>query len=323
LSYLLSDHLGSTSLTLDASGNVVSELRYKAWGEVRYAGGITPTKYQYTGQFSYELDFGLDYYNARWLDVSLGRFAQPDSIIPEQTQGVQAWDRYAYTNNNPLRYNDPTGHWSEPLSWLPPAGNQIQLNVAFGVNVKSLFLVYFSVSLVTDHKGGVQLYVTKRDQEYIDGSAQSGGSFDPGPAEEEYPTEMLAFGGASIAYGAIEGSEFRERGTSAYVDEAVNNFVLGVGPVSLDHYATFDKSTGEMSRSQLEGWDIGLGVGGPLTLGTVSTKAIPWTSRLQLSPPLIAGCKTIGLCGSYPPPFAMIETVRESIKRFRDYRDAQ
>jgi hypothetical protein len=40
----------------------------------------------------------------------LGRFAQPDTIIPEQSQGVQAWDRYAYVNNNPIRYTDPSGH---------------------------------------------------------------------------------------------------------------------------------------------------------------------------------------------------------------------
>jgi hypothetical protein len=43
----------------------------------------------------------------------LGRFAQPDSLIPESSQGAQAWDRYAYVNNNPVRYNDPTGHWLE------------------------------------------------------------------------------------------------------------------------------------------------------------------------------------------------------------------
>jgi len=30
-------------------------------------------------------------------------------MIPS-TQGTQAWDRYAYVNNNPVRYNDPTGH---------------------------------------------------------------------------------------------------------------------------------------------------------------------------------------------------------------------
>jgi hypothetical protein len=39
----------------------------------------------------------------------LGRFTQPDLIIPEN-QGVQAWDRYAYVNNNPVRYSDLTGH---------------------------------------------------------------------------------------------------------------------------------------------------------------------------------------------------------------------
>ena len=47
------------------------------------------------------------FYNARWYDPTLGRFAQADSIVPG---GVQGLDRYAYVNNNPLRYNDPTGH---------------------------------------------------------------------------------------------------------------------------------------------------------------------------------------------------------------------
>jgi hypothetical protein len=30
--------------------------------------------------------------------------------VPLESQGVQAWDRYAYVNNNPVRYNDPTGN---------------------------------------------------------------------------------------------------------------------------------------------------------------------------------------------------------------------
>ena len=80
--------------TLDASGNIVSELRYKPWGETRYHSGSTPTRYQYTGQYSYTPDFGLYFYNARWYDPTLGRFAQPDSLIPESSQGAQAWDRY-------------------------------------------------------------------------------------------------------------------------------------------------------------------------------------------------------------------------------------
>ncbi len=49
LSFLLTDHLGSTSLTTDASGNLISELRYTAWGETRYVSGTTPTNYTFTG----------------------------------------------------------------------------------------------------------------------------------------------------------------------------------------------------------------------------------------------------------------------------------
>ncbi|MBI4738411.1 hypothetical protein HY772_02410 [Candidatus Woesearchaeota archaeon] len=135
--YFLGDHLGSTSLTTDTNRAKVSELRYKPCplrytsgglreGEVRYAWtaslSTSPayelTKYTYTGQYSHMDDpatsgvegFGLMDYNARWYDPSLGRFAQADTIVPTFTQGVQAWDRYAYVSNNPVRYNDPTGH---------------------------------------------------------------------------------------------------------------------------------------------------------------------------------------------------------------------
>jgi hypothetical protein len=52
----------------------------------------------------------LYFYGARWYDSALGRFGSPDTLIPEASQGVQAWDRYAGMNNNPVRYNDPSGH---------------------------------------------------------------------------------------------------------------------------------------------------------------------------------------------------------------------
>jgi RHS repeat-associated protein len=118
LSYLLGDHLGSTSLTTSATGTVISESRYKAWGEVRYASGNTATKYAYTGQYSYTSEFGLLFYNARWYDPTLGRFNQPDTIIPGQSQGVQAWDRFAYSNNNPVKYVDPSGHCIDGISTI-------------------------------------------------------------------------------------------------------------------------------------------------------------------------------------------------------------
>src|SRR5512143_493768 len=68
VNYPLTDHLGSTTVTTDSLGNVVSDLRYKPFGETRLASGSTPTEYKFTGQFSNETEFGLYFYNARWLD---------------------------------------------------------------------------------------------------------------------------------------------------------------------------------------------------------------------------------------------------------------
>ncbi len=59
LCYLLSDQLGSTSITTNSCGAKVAELRYKVWGEVRFTSGASPTKYTYTGQYSNVADFGL------------------------------------------------------------------------------------------------------------------------------------------------------------------------------------------------------------------------------------------------------------------------
>jgi len=89
------------------------EIRYKAWGEQRYGSADPTTNRLFTGQLREKLlggSEGLYFYGSRYVDVSLGRFTQADSLIPEASQGTQAWDRYAYGNNNPVKYNDPTGH---------------------------------------------------------------------------------------------------------------------------------------------------------------------------------------------------------------------
>jgi RHS repeat-associated protein len=81
LYFLLTDHLGSTAKVANGATQV-GELRYKAWGETRYTYGTTPTAYKFTGQRLDE-STGLYYYGARYYDPALGRFVQPDSIVPE------------------------------------------------------------------------------------------------------------------------------------------------------------------------------------------------------------------------------------------------
>lgn len=80
--YLLGDHLGSTSIVVDGSGDQISRTLYRAWGEVRYSEGASPTDYLYTGQ-RWDAEIGLYFYNARWYDPSIGRFTQADTDVPE------------------------------------------------------------------------------------------------------------------------------------------------------------------------------------------------------------------------------------------------
>jgi RHS repeat-associated protein len=107
VSYLLTDHLGSTIVAVTGT-SVTGSRRYTAWGQTRDATGSLPTSYQYTGQYHQEA-LGIYYYGARWFDPYLNRWLQPDSIIPDPYNSLD-WDRYSYSRNNPIRYSDPTGH---------------------------------------------------------------------------------------------------------------------------------------------------------------------------------------------------------------------
>jgi hypothetical protein len=40
----------------------------------------------------------------------INRFLQPDTLIPG-VDSPQSWNRFSYVNNNPIRFNDPTGHY--------------------------------------------------------------------------------------------------------------------------------------------------------------------------------------------------------------------
>jgi len=85
LTYLHGDHLGSASLTTDASGAKESLMRYMPYGELR-VGGLS-TDRQFTGQRR-ESSLGFYDYVARQYDPALGRFLQADTIIPGAASGA-------------------------------------------------------------------------------------------------------------------------------------------------------------------------------------------------------------------------------------------
>ena len=97
-----------TSVTANTSGAYATELRYYAYGGVRYNPGNQITTYRYTGQ-RWDSGTSLYCYGARWYDPAIGRFLAADTIVPEPGN-PQSLNRYSYVLNNPLKFTDPTGH---------------------------------------------------------------------------------------------------------------------------------------------------------------------------------------------------------------------
>lgn len=115
--YLLRDHLGTITHVTDASGNVVNEYNFDAWGRRR---NFTDWSYTVAAQTDILPDrgftgheylpwFKLYNMNGRLYDPIVGRFLEPDPVV-QDASSTQNLNRYSYCLNNPLKYTDPSGY---------------------------------------------------------------------------------------------------------------------------------------------------------------------------------------------------------------------
>lgn len=113
IEYPLTDGLGSVRQLTDSSGNVILSRSYDAFGNLRYRSGTGMTHLGYTGELQ-DLTTGLVYLRARFYHPVLGRFLQRDSFAGFGAR-PQSINRYSYTENNPVNYTDPSGHYVDTL----------------------------------------------------------------------------------------------------------------------------------------------------------------------------------------------------------------
>lgn len=121
--YFHKDHLGSISVITDEVGAVTQRLAYDAWGKRRYPNGAddatgilesqAETDRGFTGHEHLQ-EVGLIHMNGRIYDPVLARFLSADPFIQDPFH-IQALNRYAYVNNNPLAYTDPTGFFFKKI----------------------------------------------------------------------------------------------------------------------------------------------------------------------------------------------------------------
>ncbi len=87
---------------------MTSILRYDPYGQITCGAPVQDTIFGYNGE-QYTPQTGLIYLRARNYDPSTGTFTTKDTYLGNKLEPVTR-NRYTYGNNNPITYQDPSGH---------------------------------------------------------------------------------------------------------------------------------------------------------------------------------------------------------------------
>ncbi|GAA1400817.1 RHS repeat-associated core domain-containing protein [Oerskovia paurometabola] len=114
---LVADHHGTAEMTVNNATQQVTRRYHDPYGNAR---GASPTSWvDDKGFLGKPVDStGLTSVGARYYDSQLGRFISVDPIM--DLTDPQQWSAYAYADNNPVTYSDPTGllSWKGAGKWL-------------------------------------------------------------------------------------------------------------------------------------------------------------------------------------------------------------
>ena len=125
--YVVCNSRGDVEAFYNGSGTVKSRYVYDSWGnviKVVNANGVEITNQndvafinpiRYRGYY-FDSETGLYYLKSRYYDPQVGRFINADGYA-STGQGVLGNNMFAYCNNNPVMYSDPTGK-SLTNSWI-------------------------------------------------------------------------------------------------------------------------------------------------------------------------------------------------------------
>ena len=124
-SYYLYDGRNSVTGILTENANLTNSYQYDPYGNLTSGTADGVNYYGYNGE-STNVKTGLQYLRARYYNAENGTFTTEDSDLGT-TKNPLTRNRYAYTSNNPVNYDDPTGHswWKKAVSAVKNVGKKI------------------------------------------------------------------------------------------------------------------------------------------------------------------------------------------------------
>ena len=116
------DLQGNIFAIVNAAGVAVTFYHYDAWGNHKvydadsliemtsptFIGNLNPFRYR---GYYYDTETKLYYLQSRYYDPEVGRFISADQVEYTTPEAFDGLNIYAYCNNNPVMYADPSGHF--------------------------------------------------------------------------------------------------------------------------------------------------------------------------------------------------------------------
>jgi len=229
--YFHRDNLGSVVAITDESHTVVQRIAYDVWGKVRLPSGapdngntLNPlTTRGFTGQERLG-DVGLVHMNGRVYDPITAKFTSADPFVQDPTN-PQSWNRYAYVQNNPLAFTDPSGYFlggffhsignffahvfraiGAVFREVPILGTIVEIAAAIACGPYGPICAGLAAAFVTgvsSGKIGLALKAGLIAAAVAYANVEIGGLTTPTPGGEGIEAEPTIFGSTSTAFGGI------------------------------------------------------------------------------------------------------------------------
>ena len=168
LYYYVLNAQGDVIALLNANGTLAASYNYGAWGnysvhgadgkkttDPTFIGHINPLRYR---GYYYDRETRLYYLQSRYYDFANYRFINADGQF---TDGFIGSNLFAYCENNPIRYSDPTGllaaeaaitltNWWNPIGWITAAVVVVEVVAIVAIS----YGIAKNVSLANRNTGG-------------------------------------------------------------------------------------------------------------------------------------------------------------------------
>jgi RHS repeat-associated protein len=219
--WILSDHLGSASVVLEAyplepqrpQGRAEREIVYAPFGRIHDDAGAVGTDSEVYAGHPREPATNLHYMQARWQNPETGSFLSVDPLISIASD-PQSYNGYSYARNNSISITDPTGMCY--IGGECPIYNQGWYFVGYEAGLQTWVTYADARGFEPDPFGGIP-WTAYQDGRLIDAVASQ---FRSGQAHVVWALFMGVGGGATSAVaGGSHGVEFAGPGAPRSLEE--------------------------------------------------------------------------------------------------------